>query len=154
MPLEHKPPLLLVEDEQDDVIIIKQAIEKAGFGLPVQEARNGEDAMHYLAGDGRFADREQFPLPFLVLLDLKMPGWNGFDFLQWLQYRSDLNHLPVVVLTSSGLDDDVRKAFALGAKSYLMKPSDLADLQDLMRLLKKYWPVLKDTVVVQREDTP
>jgi CheY-like chemotaxis protein len=110
MPKEQKPSLLLVEDDQDDLLIIKQAIEKVGFGFPVQEVRNGEDAMHYLAGDGRFADRAQFPLPFLILLDLKMPGWNGFDLLRWLQYRPDLQQIPVVILTSSGMDDDVQKA--------------------------------------------
>ena len=151
MPTEMKSPLLLVEDNEDDVIIIKQAIHKVDPFLPVEVVRQGEDAMHYLNGDGAFADRARFALPYLILLDLKMPGWNGFDFLEWLRCQPKLERIPVVVLTSSGLDDDVRKAFRLGAKSYLLKPSDFSDLQELMRLLKLYWPVIAETVVVSRE---
>lgn len=152
MPSDKKPPLLLVEDEDDDIAIITQAIKKVDFEFPVEVLKSGEDAMRYMAGDSPFADRERFPLPFLILLDLKMPGWDGFDFLQWLQYRADLHHIPVVVLTSSGMDDDVRKAYAMGAKSFLLKPSDFADMQELMRLLKQYWRVIKDTVIIQREN--
>ena len=133
---------LVVEDKTELRAMLRKALERAGH--KVDEAPDGSAAV------AKVRARRYL----LVLTDLKMPGWNGFDFLQWLQYRSDLNPIPVVVLTSSGLDDDVRKAFALGAKSYLMKPSDFADLQELMRLLKKYWPVIKDTVVVRREDAP
>ena len=152
MPSDRKPPLLLAEDEEDDIAIITQAIQKVNFEFAVEVVRNGEDAMHYLAGEGPFADRERFPLPFLILLDLKMPGWNGYEFLQWYHFRPDLHHIPVVVLTSSGMDDDVIKVHALGAKSFLLKPTDFPSMQELMRLLMQYWELLKNTVVIQREN--
>lgn len=153
MPSDKKSPLLLVEDEEDDIVIIREAFRKVDPAVPVEVVRGGEDAMRYMAGEGPFADRDRFPLPFLILLDLKMPGWNGFEFMDWLKYQPGLQDTPIVVLTSSGMDDDVRKSFACGAKSYLIKPSDFSDLQELMRLVNLYWPVIKDTVVVRREET-
>src|SRR5438876_799725 len=93
--------ILLVEDDDNDVVLIQHAFRKAGLREALKVVRSGEQALEYLSGEGDYADRERFPLPFLLLLDLKMPGTNGFEVLQWVRQTSDLKRLLVVVLTSS-----------------------------------------------------
>src|SRR4051812_6820580 len=93
--------ILLVEDREDDVLLIKRAFDKIGLANPVQVARDGQEAVEYLLGEEEFSNREEHPLPSLILLDLKMPRMNGFEFLVWIKKREELRHLPVVVLSSS-----------------------------------------------------
>src|SRR5690242_11862002 len=95
------PAILVVEDNEDDVFFLRRALEKAGVTLPVHLARDGQEAMEYLSGTGRFSDRTENPLPSLIFLDLKMPCVDGFRVLDWMQRQPSLRHINVVVLTSS-----------------------------------------------------
>jgi CheY-like chemotaxis protein len=121
-PLNHIPTILLVEDNDDDVFFMRHALQKAKVGLPVQVVPNGQAALDYLSGEGRYADREKYPLPTLIFLDLKMPYVNGFEVLAWMQRQTFTPEIQVVVLTSSPEDRDRQRAKELGARAYLVKP--------------------------------
>ncbi len=132
-------PLLLVEDEENDVFFLKRAIQKAGIANPVAVADSGQVAIDYLKGSDKFANRDQFPLPSLMLLDWKLPCITGMDVLRWLRQESEHRCLPVIVLTSSTLASDIASAYALGANSYVVKPADPEQLTGVMRDLAGWW---------------
>src|SRR6266436_9869148 len=115
----NKIPILVVDDSEDDVFFLCRAFEKAGLDNSIVHVWDGEEAVDYLSGQNAFADRSRYPLPKLMLLDVKMPKLNGFDVLQWLLTRTDLEKLPVVMLSSSFQPEDKEKAKALGATEYL-----------------------------------
>jgi len=117
-------PILLVEDREDDVFLVRRAFEKAYLLNPLQVVRNGEEAVAYLKGEGTYANRAGYPLPSLILLDLKLPGMDGFDVLRWIRQEPNFGSLPVIVLTSSEQIRDVNRAYQLGANSFLVKPTD------------------------------
>ncbi len=117
-------PILLVEDREDDVFLVRRAFEKAYLLNPLQVVRNGEEAVAYLKGEGTYANRAGYPLPSLILLDLKLPGMDGFDVLRWIRREPNFGSLPVIVLTSSEQIRDVNRAYQLGANSFLVKPTD------------------------------
>jgi CheY-like chemotaxis protein len=124
--------LLLVEDEQDDVLFFKRALAKSGHSFPVFVARDGEEAVAYLSGEGHFADRSRFPMPTHVLLDLKLPRKSGMDVLGWMRENDRTRPLPAAILTSSGQTPDRDRANLLGAGSYWIKPVSYDDLQELL----------------------
>jgi CheY-like chemotaxis protein len=131
--------ILLVEDDENDVVLIQCAFQKAGLNPTLKTVRNGAEAIEYLSGEGRYADREQFPMPFLLLLDLRMPGTDGFEVLRWVRAAAELKRLLVVVLTSSNLQADVDRAYELGANSYLVKPVEFDQMVNLVRRFEAYW---------------
>jgi CheY-like chemotaxis protein len=131
--------MLVAEDRDEDIDILKLACRKAGVSLPLYFVRNGEEALEYLKGEGQFSDRQKYPLPTLLLLDLNMPRLNGFEVLQWLRLQPGLRRLVVIIFTSSELPEDVNRAFELGANSYLVKPVDLRKLEETARHLDAYW---------------
>jgi CheY-like chemotaxis protein len=134
-----KEYILLVEDDSNDVVLIQRAFQKAGLNDRVRVVRDGEQAIDYLSGNGVYSDREQYPRPYLVLLDLKMPGTNGFEVLQWARRQSELKRLLIVVLTSSNLQADVDRAYELGANSYLVKPIEFNEMANLIQRFEAYW---------------
>jgi CheY-like chemotaxis protein len=101
--------------------------------------RDGQEAIDYLSGTASYSDRKTFPLPDLMLLDLKMPRLNGFDVLTWVRQQPGLKRLPVTVLTSSDQPQDINRAYDLGANSYLLKPHGSQELSDLVGRVQKYW---------------
>ena len=105
--------ILLAEDRDDDVLLIRKAFASAYIPNPLYVVRDGEDAVAYLAGERGYANREEYPLPSLLLLDLKMPRMDGFDVLTWIRQQSSLKAVRVVVLTSSSDLRDVTKAYQL-----------------------------------------
>src|SRR5215472_7393547 len=131
--------ILLVEDDDNDVVLIQCAFKKAGLNPALKTVRNGAEAIEYLGGEGRYADREQFPMPFLLLLDLRMPGTDGFEVLRWVRAAPELKRLLVVVLTSSNLQSDVDRAYELGANSYLVKPVGFQEMLHLVQRFEIYW---------------
>jgi CheY-like chemotaxis protein len=130
---------LLVEDDEDQVSLVRRAFLKANIVNPMQIVRSGEEAMVYLEGAGPYANRDEFPLPRLILLDLKMPGISGFDVLRWIRKQPALATLRVVVLTASNEIRDVNLAYELGANSFLVKPVDFDDFVRLSRAIQGYW---------------
>jgi CheY-like chemotaxis protein len=112
---------------------------KADLPNPLQIVRNGDEAIAYLAGEREFSNRAEFPLPRVILLDLKLPGTDGFEVLKWIRAQPGLKSLIVVVLTSSDHIRDVNEAYALGANSFMVKPMDFENIVELSKLLRDYW---------------
>jgi CheY-like chemotaxis protein len=125
--------ILLVEDSEDDVFIMRHALKQARITERLEVATDGQIAVDYLAGNGPYSDRAQYPLPTIVFLDLKLPYLNGFEILTWMRTQPGLTGLKVVVLTSSGEERDQRMAYSLGASAYLVKPPKAKELIDLFQ---------------------
>lgn len=118
---------------------MQRALQDAAIPNPVIIAEDGLKAVDYLSGAGQFSDRTAFPLPALLFLDLKMPGKTGLDVLAWLRQQETLRSIVVIILTSSQEPLDLRRAYHLGANSYLVKPSTTPRLRELVRAVKVYW---------------
>lgn len=130
---------LLVEDNPDHVLLLQRSFVRAKILNPLQVVRSGEEAIDYLAARGKFANRDEFPMPSLVLLDLKMPGIDGFDVLRWIRQQPSIGTLRVIVLTTSSDTKDIDLAYSLGANSYLVKPNDFDLLVQVTQALSGYW---------------
>lgn len=150
-----KNVILHVEDDINDVELVKIVFRKTKAAGQLAVVGDGDQAISYLEGEGIYADRQLYPFPELVLLDIKLPRKSGLEVLAWLrsQPQSHLKRLPVVMLTSSNQPHDVEKAYDLGANSYLVKPGELSKLTELIALIHQYWlnvnmrPVLEEQKV-------
>jgi CheY-like chemotaxis protein len=131
--------VLLVEDLDNDVVLMRRAWRLEGVKNPLHAVSDGRQALDYLAGAGEFSNRQQHPLPRLVLLDLKLPYVMGLDVLKWIRGQDILRTLPVLVLTTSALQQDIDQAYLLGANAFLVKPSGVAQLAELVRLIRDFW---------------
>ena len=132
-------PILLVEDDENDVFFFERAMKQTQLDHPLCVVRDGREAIAYLSGTGAFKDRAQSPLPCLVMLDLNLPHKHGLEVLQWIRASAPDPIVPVVVLTSSTSDLEMREAYRFGANSCLSKPSRPEELIELVRVLKVYW---------------
>lgn len=121
------------------MLLLQHAFRAAEIQEAVQVVTDGQEAVDYLSGAGRFSDRTTYPLPQLVLLDLKLPGRSGLQVLEWMRAQPALRTMVVVALTSSSLKADVQRAYELGANSYVVKPSGIQRLTELARHLKGWW---------------
>jgi CheY-like chemotaxis protein len=140
--------ILLVEDDHNDVLLIKRAFQKVNIANPIIVVNDGEQAISYLAGREPYVDRN---LPILVLLDLKLPRKTGHEVLEWLRTQQNLKRLPVVVLTASSESSDVNRAYDLGANSYLVKPVTFDSLVEMVKTLNLYWLILNKRADVSDE---
>lgn len=131
--------ILVAEDNAGDAFLLKRAFAKEGINAPMEFVENGEEAVGYLQGRGKFSDRSRFPLPKLLLLDLKMPGLDGFEVLEWLRNNRELRRIPALILSGSSLQEDVNKAHDLGANGYCVKPTGPEDMSELVRALAGFW---------------
>ena len=137
--MEANFPILLVEDDPNDAYFMKRAARAAGILDLLKVAKDGQEAVNYLGGLGECADCLRFPLPCLVLLDLKLPRMMGFEVLKRIRGQPALKSTIVIVLTSSGLGLDVDQAYRLGANSYLVKPTTPDELTEMIKKVKQYW---------------
>ena len=137
--IAEQETILAIEDNDDDVALISRAFRKATITNRLQFVSDGEQALEYLKGEGQFADRQQSPLPSLILLDLKLPRKSGLEVLAWIRGQPVLRRIPVVVLTSSKQSTDLERAYDLGVNSYLVKPVAFDDLLEMIKALKLYW---------------
>src|SRR5580692_2161995 len=124
--------ILLAEDDENDAFFMKHAFKEVGIFNSLQVARDGKQAVDYLAGSGDYADRNRFPLPSLTLLDLKLPRLTGLEVLKWVRQQDELKSLIVIILSSSHQASDIAKAYELGANAYLIKPSSPIDLRRII----------------------
>ena len=131
--------ILLAEDREDDILLIRKSFARAYITNPLQVVRDGEELIAYLEGEGKYANRDEYPLPDLLLLDLKMPRKDGFEVLAWIRKHPTLRSLPVVVLTSSENMRDVNNAYQLGANSFLVKPMDFENFIEMSRFIGGFW---------------
>jgi len=133
---QNNHTILLVEDDHNDVLLIKRAFQKVKIANPIIVLNDGEQAITYLAGREPYIER---PLPVLILLDLKLPRKSGHEVLEWLRQQQTLKRLPVVVLTASSESSDINRAYDLGANSYLVKPVTFGALVEMVKTLNLYW---------------
>lgn len=131
--------ILYAEDEENDVFFLERAFKLTGSLHTLSCVADGEEAIHYLAGDGPFADRTNHPIPALVLLDINMPKRTGLEVLEWIRRQSHFKSLPVLIFTSSSRPEDKARACELGADDYLPKPADPLKLVDLVKSLDERW---------------
>lgn len=131
--------ILLVEDDPNDVFLMQRAFRHAEIPNQLHIVGDGDKAIDYLSGTGPYSDREKYPLPSLVLLDLKLPFRSGLEVLEWIRSQPDLRRLIVVVFTSSGESSDIAKAYDLGVNSYMVKPASPQVLIDLVKTIRSYW---------------
>ena len=131
--------ILLVEDNRDDVFLMKRALKRADIANPLYVVEDGQKAIDYLSGAGGYNDRGNYPLPAILFLDLKLPFKSGHEVLAWIREQEKFDTLVVVVLTSSDEPRDVSKCYELGANSYVVKPPTAEKLLDLARAFKWYW---------------
>jgi CheY-like chemotaxis protein len=138
---EVKTPgtILLVEDDPGDAALMRRGFDKAGVINPIQHITHGDKALAYLAGVNEYADRTAYPLPVLILLDLKLPGMTGLEILRWLRTQRDLRRIPAVVLTMNEDPDTINAAYDAGANSYLLKPGDRKGIVEMINTIQQYW---------------
>jgi len=132
-------PILIAEDSDDDIFLLERAYKKAKLTNPLRIVSDGEQALAYLKGEGDYADRDRYPFPSLVLLDIKMPKLNGLEVLSAIRQDPRLRRLVVIFLSASSLEGDVNRAFDLQANSYLVKPSDTDGMVDTLEKVRGYW---------------
>jgi CheY-like chemotaxis protein len=149
--MNERQTILLVDDSGNDLDLMRLAFKKAGITNPLQEVRDGEEAIAYLKGVGIYADRFMYPLPAVMLLDLKMPRKDGFDVLAWIRAERSFKAMPVMILTASMQKADVERAFELGATAFLVKPVSLEHLTITIRRLRdwleiNHFPPLNEVV--------
>jgi len=137
--MTKKVPILVVDDSKDDVFLLRRAFKRAGLDPSLIHVWDGEEAVDYLSGENGFTDRSRYPLPSLILLDIKMPKLNGFDVLQWLLTRKDLKELLVVMFSSSFEREDLEKAKVLGAADYLTKPTGADGFDQVVQTIASKW---------------
>ena len=137
--MPERAVILVAEDEEDYVLLLKQAFRQANIHNPMYFVSTGVELMSYLKGEGKYANREEYPLPDLLLLDIKLPGFTGLEVLGWVRAQPGLAGMRVLILTSSEDMKDINDAYRLGANSFLLKPYDFADLVHLARVIQEFW---------------
>jgi CheY-like chemotaxis protein len=131
--------ILVAEDSADDFFILERACQKAGLTHPLRRAEDGQQAIAYLSGTGVFSDRAAYPMPCLLLLDLKMPFKSGFDVLLWVRSQPTLKTLPALILSSSRDPGDIHRAYEWGANAFLSKPTSIDAMVECMKTTGAFW---------------
>ena len=132
--------ILLAEDDVNDALLVERALSRADIQNPVMVVRDGQEAIDYLKGKGPFADRKNFPLPTLALLDIKMPKKNGLEVLEWVRHNGGgLKLLPVIIMSSSSIQEDIDRAYQLGVNAYLVKPTAFDELVETLKTTTDFW---------------
>jgi len=137
--MDNPGTILVVDDSADDVTLLRLAMKQAGFNNPLEAVTDADQAVQYLKGEGRYADRKRHPLPALVLLDLKLPNRSGIEVLAWLRQQPGIQDLPVIVLSNSYYDTDIRKAYHAGANSFIVKPLGLDEMAEKIKAMGVFW---------------
>jgi len=131
--------VLLVEDDLNDIFLVKRAFKMAQLETPLQVVTDGEEATHYLSGKGKYQDRDTYPLPKLIVMDIKMPRMSGFDVLEWIKHDGTLRRIPVIIVSSSNRPEDIDRAYELGANAYMVKPVSYRAVERLFESITHYW---------------
>jgi len=131
--------ILLVDDDENDVLLTRMAFEKNGIHNTIHWARDGVEAIAYLNGEGEFSNRQMYPFPEVLLLDLKMPRMTGLELLTWIRDHPDYKVIPTIIMTSSKLEADIKQAYSLGANTYMIKPASLDQLVKMVKSAHEYW---------------
>jgi len=141
---KEQETILLVEDNHKDVLLLQRALRKANILNPVQVVNDGDAAVMYLSGQEGYGDRTRYPLPVLILLDLKLPRRSGIEVLMWLRQQPKLKRLPVVVLSSSKEYADINNVYDIGVNAYIVKPVAFNELVEIVMTLNLHWIVFNE----------
>lgn len=136
--------ILLVEDEAAHVELTQRAIRKAGNANRIDAVSDGEAALDYLFNRGKYADKKKYPLPCLILLDIKLPGIDGIEVLQKIKEDPNLKRIPVIMLTTSQREQDIAASYRHYANSYLTKPVGFKEFEEKIMQLDSYWMLLNE----------
>jgi CheY-like chemotaxis protein len=136
---KYHSTILVVDDDTNDLILIEESFRAIGVTDPIHTINGGREAIAYMMGEGKYADRSIYAYPTFISIDLKMPGRDGFAVLEYLKKHPAWAIIPTVILTSSRDLDDIKKAYMLGASSYHVKPNSTADLRRHLKVLHDYW---------------
>jgi CheY-like chemotaxis protein len=139
MDVDKSYTVLLVEDDINDIFLVKRAFKIARIRNFLQIVTDGQDAVSYLAGDGQYSDRATYPIPKLVVMDIKMPRKTGFEVLEWIKRDPLLRRIPVIIVSSSTNPEDINQAYGLGANAYMVKPVDFRAVEHLFESITHYW---------------
>ncbi|MHB8578554.1 MAG: response regulator [Ignavibacteriaceae bacterium] len=142
MAMEKLVHILLVEDNKMDIVLTLDAFREAHLSNKIHVVHNGEEALQYILGEGKYFDRKTYPIPNLILLDLKMPGIDGFEVLKRIKNTPEIKRIPVIILTSSKEEGDLSMSYDLGANSYLVKPVSFEGFLEVVRKVTDYWITL------------
>ena len=137
--MDRNLPILLVEDDEDYALILQSAMKAIGWRNPIRIVHNGKEAVQYLNGEGKYSDREAWPFPSVMFVDVKMPLANGFEVLRWMRNHPECSVVPTMMLSTSDDEKDVRLASELGASAYVMKPADTDDLKGMLQAAYDFW---------------
>ena len=149
--MKSRYAFLVAEDDENDVFFLTRAFQQAKIENPLHVVRDGQEAIEYLSGLGKFSDRIEYPLPHLFILDLKMPRKTGLDVLGWLHEQPELRCLPVVVLSSSAQRTDIEKAYELGANGFVVKPASVEKRVEMAKVIGAFWLDLNEGPIVSTE---
>jgi CheY-like chemotaxis protein len=133
------PTIVVVDDSPDDQLLIKHTFKKIGVSDPIHLLADGVEAIEYMMGEGKFSDRKKYAYPTFIMTDLKMPRKDGFAVLEFLKSNPEWAVIPTIVFSASADLDDIKKAYALGASSYHVKPRTLGAMTHQMLVLHSYW---------------
>ncbi len=139
--------VLIVEDDADDRDLLARAFKKAGIAVPIRFAKDGDEAVAYLSDA---AESSSWAMPFIILLDLKLPRRSGFEVLEWIKQHPSFRRVPVIILTSSRESIDLERAYDLGANSYLVKPARPEALRQMVEQIDAYWLGLNEMAAQAR----
>ena len=132
--------VLLVEDDLNDVFLVKRAFKMAHLPEPLQVVTDGQEAINYLKAEGKYEDRQAYPLPKLIVMDIKMPRRTGFEVLEWVKKGDQpLRRIPIVIVSSSNNPADINRAYELGANAYMVKPVNFKAVEHLFQSITHYW---------------
>jgi CheY-like chemotaxis protein len=131
--------VLMVDDSADDAFLVERALGKSRVGDKFLSVDNGNKAIAYLRGEGVYGNRTEYPFPNILLLDLKMPHLDGFGVLEWLQQHPECKIIPTVIFSSSAIDEDIHRAYVLGANAFLVKPANFEDMVQMLQTMHRFW---------------
>lgn len=137
--MKKEAVILTVEDEPGHRLLIRKRLEDHGVKNTIVEAEDGQEALDYVYGQGKYSDRKTYPAPDLILLDVKMPKVDGFEVLQRLKSDPETKHIPVIMLTSSSRDEEIARGYKYGANAYITKPVDFTEFSEKLRNIKIFW---------------
>jgi len=144
------PAVLVVDDNPDDVLFFRLAWEKARLANSDQFVGSREETLDYLEGRGKFSDRTLFPLPSVVVLDMRLPDGNALDLVRWLRGHKHFSKLAVLILSGYAREEEVRQAYQSGASSFLLKPSNPCHLEKTVGLIQSCWLAQNSSPDAQR----
>jgi CheY-like chemotaxis protein len=137
--LDQKITVVIAEDDEDDVMLLENALEAIACEHVVRIVRDGRELLDYLKGEGKYGDRKRYPFPNVLLLDIKMPRLSGLDVLRWLSKHPECSVMPTIVFSASEIEGDIKLAYELGASAYFVKPMAFQNLKEILRSMFEFW---------------